>query len=152
VGGSPSAEDDREGKPFSGSAGRMIEKMMAGIGLAVDDLMMVNMIPWRTPGDRAPTVREVEICAPFARRVIELLQPDAVLVLGNLPARILSNSPRAGIHAVRGRWFDVEAGSARLRAFATFHPDELVTTPVSKRLVWQDLLRFKAELSGQASG
>lgn len=152
VGGSPSAEDDREGKPFSGSAGRMIERMMAGIRLAADDLMMVNMIPWRTPGDRAPTVREVEICAPFALRVIELLQPDAVLVLGNLPARILSNSPRAGIHAVRGRWFEVEAGSARLRAFATFHPEELITTPASKRLVWQDLLRFRAELGGQTAG
>lgn len=152
VGGSPSAEDDREGKPFSGTAGRMIERMMAGIRLSAEDLMLVNMIPWRTPGDRAPTVREVEICAPFALRAIELLRPDAVLVLGNLPARILSNSPRAGIHAVRGKWFEVEAFSARARAFATFHPEELMTTPASKRLVWQDLLRFRAELDNPTSG
>lgn len=152
VGGSPSAEDDREGKPFSGNAGRMIDRMMAGIRLGADDFMTVNMIPWRTPGDRAPTVREVEICSPFARRAIALMRPDAVLVLGNLPARILSNSPRAGIHAVRGRWFDVEAGDGRFRAFATFHPEELMTTPASKRLVWQDLLRFRAELDERSGG
>lgn len=152
VGGSPSAEDDREGKPFSGSAGRMIDRMMAGIRLGAEDYMMVNMIPWRTPGERAPTVREVEICAPFARRVIELMRPDAVLVLGNLPVRILSDSPRAGIHAVRGRWFEVEAGDTRFRAFATFHPEELITTPASKRYVWQDLLRFRAELGNQSAG
>ena len=152
VGGSPSAEDDREGKPFSGVAGRMIERMMAGIRVAAADFMMVNMIPWRTPGDRAPTVREVEICAPFARRAIALMRPDAVLVLGNLPVRILSDSPRAGIHSVRGRWFEVEAGNDRFRAFATFHPEELVTTPASKRLAWQDLLRFRAELGTAADG
>jgi DNA polymerase len=152
VGGSPSAEDDREGKPFSGSAGRMIDRMMAGIRLGAEDVMMVNMIPWRTPGDRAPTVREVEICAPFARRVIELMRPDAVLVLGNLPVRILSDSPRAGIHAVRGRWFEVGAGDTRFPAFATFHPEELITTPASKRFVWQDLLRFRAELASPPAG
>lgn len=147
VGGMPAADDDREGRPFSGPAGQILERMMAGIGIDAGAVLMVNMIPWRTPGDRAPTVREVDICRPFAQRLIELARPEAVLVLGNLPVRILSDQPRAGIHGARGKWFDFAAGAAPIRAFATFHPQEMLTTPACKRHAWQDLLRFKAELA-----
>lgn len=146
VGGMPAADDDREGRPFSGPAGQILDRMMAGIGIEAGALLMVNMIPWRTPGDRAPTVREVDICRPFAQRLIELVRPEAVLVLGNLPVRILSDEPKAGIHAVRGKRFEFMAGSARISAFATFHPQEMLTTPASKRLAWQDLLLFKVEI------
>jgi uracil-DNA glycosylase len=151
LGGVPSADDDREGKPFSGAVGRILERMMKGIGVGPDDLLMAHTIPWRPPGNRAPTVREVEICAPFARRLIEIVRPDAVLVLGNLAVRILSDEPRAGIHGLRGKWFDLPAGGLTARAFATFHPEELVATPISKRLVWQDLLRFRTEMAGVAA-
>jgi DNA polymerase len=147
VGGVPAAEDDREGRPFSGAAGRMLERMLYGAGLATSACLAANIVPWRTPGDRAPTVREVEICAPFSIRLIELVRPEAVLVLGNLAARILAAAPRAGIHALRGRWFDIAAGSGTARGFATFHPEELLTTPISKRLAWQDMLRFGAEIT-----
>lgn len=151
VGGMPAADDDREGRPFSGSAGQILGRMMAGIGIAPEELLMVNMIPWRTPGDRAPTVREVDICRPFAQRLIELVRPQAVLVLGNLPVRILSDEPKAGIHGVRGKRFEFAAGSIGISAFATFHPQELLTTPASKRLAWQDLLLFRAEVGGADS-
>jgi DNA polymerase len=146
VGGMPAADDDREGQPFSGPAGQILGRMMAGVGIESDDVLMANMIPWRTPGDRAPTVREVDICRPFAQRLVELVRPDAVLVLGNLPVRILSDQPRAGIHAVRGKWFGLAAGAAEIRAFATFHPQEMLATPACKKLAWQDMLRFKAEM------
>lgn len=146
VGGMPAADDDREGQPFSGSAGQILRRMVSGVGVDPGGLLMVNMIPWRTPGDRAPTLREVEICRPFAHRLMELVSPDAVLVLGNLPVRILSDQPRAGIHAARGKWFSLAAGTAEIRAFATFHPQELLATPACKKLAWQDMLRFKAEL------
>ena len=150
VGGVPAAEDDREGRPFSGPAGRIFDRMMAGAGFDAEDILMLNLIPWRTPGDRAPTMREVEICTPFARRLIELVRPEAVLVLGNLPVRILSDETKAGIHGLRGKWFDLPTGSARSRAFATFHPEEMLATPACKRHAWQDLLRFKAELNSLA--
>lgn len=153
VGGAPAAEDDREGRPFSGAAGRIFERMMTSAGFDPGELLMLNTIPWRTPGDRAPTVREVEICSPFARRLIELVRPEAVLVLGNLAVRILSAEPRAGIHGLRGKWFDLAAGEDRRRAFATFHPEEMVATPACKKLAWQDMLRFRSEFgpSGRAS-
>ena len=145
IGGMPTADDDREGRPFSGPAGQIFHRMISGVGIDVGGLLMANVIPWRTPGDRAPTVREVEICRPFAERLMELVRPEAVLVLGNLPVRILSDQPRAGIHAARGKWFSLAAGAAEIRAFATFHPQELLATPACKKLAWQDMLRFKAE-------
>jgi uracil-DNA glycosylase family 4 len=147
VSGMPSSEDDREGRPFSGAAGQMLGRMLAGIGIGADAMMTVNMIPWRTPGDRAPTVREVEICRPFAQRLVELVQPDAVLVLGNLPARVLSNDPKAGIHALRGKWFEFSAGASPIPALATFHPLEMLTMPASKRVAWQDLLLFGSKIT-----
>jgi uracil-DNA glycosylase family 4 len=152
VGGMPAADDDREGRPFSGAAGLMLNRMMAGIGMDPATLLTANIIPWRTPGDRAPTVREVDICRPFLQRLIELVRPDAVLVLGNLPVRILADGPKAGIHGARGKWFELAAGSAQIRAFATFHPLEMLATPTSKKLAWQDLVRFGAELGSPAGG
>lgn len=148
IGGMPASEDDREGRPFSGSAGQMLARMVSGIGIDPDALLTANVIPWRTPGDRAPTVREVDICRPFALRLVELVRPEAVLVLGNLPARVLSDGPRAGIHVMRGKWFGLSAGAAQVRAFATFHPQEMLATPTCKRLAWQDMMRFGAELGG----
>ncbi|MGV3549845.1 uracil-DNA glycosylase [Rhizobium sp.] len=151
VGGMPAGDDDREGLPFSGAAGQMLQRMMAGIGIDSSGLLMVNMIPWRTPGDRAPTVREVDICRPFALRLIELVQPQAVLVLGNLAVRMLSEEPKAGIHGSRGKRFELVAGATRVGAIATFHPQEMLATPASKRLAWQDLLLFRSELAREAT-
>lgn len=148
IGGMPAADDDREGQPFAGPAGQILGRMMSGVGIDTAGLLIANIIPWRTPGDRAPTVREVEICRPFAQRLIELVRPEAVLVLGNLPVRMLSDQPRAGIHAARGKWFGLAAGTGEIRAFATFHPQELLATPACKKLAWQDMLRFKADLGG----
>lgn len=148
VGGMPAADDDREGRPFAGAMGLMLNRMMQGIGIDPDTLLMANIIPWRTPGDRAPTVREVEICRPFAQRLIDLVRPDAALVLGNLPVRILFDGPKAGIHAARGKWVELAAGSTQIRALATFHPLEMLATPACKNLAWQDLVRFGAEIRG----
>lgn len=142
IGGVPSADDDREGAPFSGPAGAMLSRMLAGIGLDSADVLTFNLIPWRTPGDRAPTVREVEICLPFGLRLLELTRPQAVLVLGNFPVRVLSHAAKGSIHSLRGKWFDI----AGVPALATFHPQEMVTAPTCKGLAWQDILRFRAEM------
>lgn len=145
IGGVPGADDDREGTPFAGAAGQMLARMLGGIGLDSAELLSVNLIPWRTPGDRAPTVREVEICLPFGRRLLELARPKAILVLGSLSARVLSGTAKGSIHSLRGKWFDVDVAGQAIPAMATFHPQELVTAPISKRQAWQDLLKFSAE-------
>ncbi len=142
IGGVPSADDDREGTPFAGPAGVMLSRMLAGIGLDSAGVVSFNLIPWRTPGDRAPTVREVEICLPFGMRLLELMRPQAVLVLGNFPVRVLSKAAKGSIHSLRGKWFDIGG----VPGLATFHPQEMMTAPTCKGLAWQDILRFRAEM------
>lgn len=144
--GMPSADDDRDGVPFSGAAGEMLRKMLAGIGLSLEDVLLFNLIPWRPPGNRPPTPHELEICRPFGLRLIELVAPQHVLALGNLPAKILSGSGE-GIHALRGRWIDLPTSGSAVPMMATFHPQDLVAAPACKRLAWQDLLAFKAALT-----
>ena len=146
IGGIPGGDDDREGVPFAGPAGAMLSRMLAGIGIDPADVLTCNLIPWRTPGDRAPTVREVEICLPFGLRLLELTRPRAVLVLGNFPVRVLSGVAKGSIHSLRGKWFDVSCGSVTTPALATFHPQEMATAPTCKRLAWQDVLKFRAEI------
>jgi DNA polymerase len=146
AGGISTADDDRDGQPFSGPAGTMLAKMLAGIGLSPDDVLTFNPIPWRPPGNRPPTPHELDICRPFGMRLIELLKPEAVLALGNFSARFFSGSNET-VHGLRGRWMDVQAGGATVPVMATFHPQDLVTAPACKRLAWADLLAFRAKLT-----
>ena len=123
-----------KGVPFAGMAGQMLTRMLGGIGLDSAEALTLNLIPWRTAGDRPPTKREVEICLPFGMRLLELSRPKAILVLGNLPARVLSGSAKESIHSLRGKWFELDVAGRKVPALATFHPQDLVTAPVSKRL------------------
>lgn len=149
ISGVSSADDDRgDGAPFAGTSGQMLARMLGGIGLDSGGVLTCNLIPWRTPGDKPPTVREVEICLPFGLRLLELVRPRSILVLGNFAVRVLSGDPKGGIHSMRGKWFDVEVAGRNTPAMATFHPQDLLTAPISKRQAWQDLLKFSAERTG----
>ena len=145
IGAMPNADDDRDGQPFSGRQGAMLDRMLAGIGLDRADLLVSNVVPWRPPGNRPPSQREADICRPFIERQIALAEPNHLLVLGNFAARFLFRSNDT-IHHLRGEWREINVAGRRVPAFATLHPQDLVTAPVSKRLVWQDLLAFRAGL------
>ena len=145
IGAMPNADDDRDGQPFSGRQGAMLERMLAGIGLARTDLLLTNVVPWRPPGNRPPSQREADICRPFIERQIALAEPNHLLILGNFAARFLLRSNDT-IHQLRGEWREIAVSGRAVPAFATLHPQDLVTAPISKRLVWQDLLTFRAGL------
>ena len=147
IGAMPNAEDDRDGQPFSGRQGAMLDRMLAGIGLDRADLLLSNVVPWRPPGNRPPSQREAGICRTFIERQIALAEPNHLLVLGNFAARFLLRFNDT-IHQLRGEWRIVEISGRTIPAFATLHPQDLVTAPVSKRLAWQDLLAFRAGLNG----
>lgn len=146
IGAMPNADDDRDGQPFSGRQGAMLDRMLAGIGLARAELLLTNVVPWRPPGNRPPSQREADICRPFIERQIALAEPNHLLVLGNFAARFLFRSNDT-IHQLRGEWREITVSGRTIPAFATLHPQDLVTAPISKRLAWQDLLAFRAGLN-----
>jgi uracil-DNA glycosylase len=138
VGEAPGREEDIEGLPFVGRSGKLLDRMIAAIGLDRSSAYIANVIPWRPPGNRTPTPQETQICLPFIQRQIELVNPDVLVTLGNPSTQTLL-STRDGIMKTRGRWFDYDTGTRVIRAIATFHPAYLLRSPSYKRMSWQDL-------------
>jgi uracil-DNA glycosylase family 4 len=138
VGEAPGREEDIEGLPFVGRSGKLLDRMIAAIGLDRSKAYITNVIPWRPPGNRTPTPLETQTCLPFTQRHIELVNPDILVTLGNPSTQTLLGT-REGIMRTRGRWVDYDTGSRKIRALATFHPAYLLRSPSYKRLAWQDL-------------
>ena len=138
VGEAPGREEDLEGLPFVGRSGKLLDRMIAAIGLDRSSAYIANVIPWRPPGNRTPTPQETQICLPFIQRQIELVNPDVLVTLGNPSTQTLLGT-REGIMKTRGRWFDYDTGTRTIRAIATFHPAYLLRSPSYKRMAWQDL-------------
>jgi uracil-DNA glycosylase len=153
VGEAPGREEDLEGLPFVGRSGKLLDRMMAAIGLDRSSAYIANVIPWRPPGNRTPTPQETQICLPFIQRQIELVNPDVLVTLGNPSTQTLL-STREGIMKTRGRWFEYHTGTRPIRALATFHPAYLLRSPSYKRMAWQDLrsiAKALAETKGSTS-
>ena len=138
VGEAPGRDEDIEGLPFVGRSGKLLDRMIAAIGLDRSSAYIANVIPWRPPGNRTPTPQETQICLPFIQRQIELVNPDVLVTLGNPSTQTLL-STREGIMRTRGKWFDYDTGTRVIRAIATFHPAYLLRSPSYKRMSWQDL-------------
>jgi uracil-DNA glycosylase family 4 len=138
VGEAPGRDEDIEGLPFVGRSGKLLDRMIAAIGLDRSKAYIANVIPWRPPGNRTPTPQETQICLPFIQRQIELVNPDVLVTLGNPSTQTLL-STREGIMKTRGRWFDYDTGTRTIKAIATFHPAYLLRSPSYKRMSWLDL-------------
>jgi uracil-DNA glycosylase len=150
VGEAPGRDEDIEGLPFVGRSGKLLDRMIAAIGLDRSKAYIANVIPWRPPGNRTPTPQETQICLPFIRRQIELVNPDVLVTLGNPSTQTLL-STREGIMRTRGKWFDYDTGTRTIRAIATFHPAYLLRSPSYKRMTWQDLLAIAKALESPAT-
>lgn len=150
VGEAPGRDEDLEGLPFVGRSGKLLDLMIAAIGLDRSKVYIANIIPWRPPGNRDPSPQETQICLPFIRRQIELVDPDVVVCLGKPSSQAILNVTD-GIMKTRGRWFDYETGTRRIRAMATFHPAYLLRQPIYKRLTWQDLRAIQKALANSAA-
>ena len=138
VGEAPGRDEDIEGLPFVGRSGKLLDRMIAAIGLDRSKAYIANVIPWRPPGNRTPTPQETQICLPFIQRQIELVNPDVLVTLGNPSTQALLQT-REGIMRTRGKWLDYDTGTRTIRAIATFHPAYLLRSPSYKRMSWQDL-------------
>ena len=150
VGEAPGRDEDIEGLPFVGRSGKLLDRMIAAIGLDRSKAYIANVIPWRPPGNRTPTPQETQVCLPFIQRQIELVNPDVLVTLGNPSTQTLL-STREGIMKTRGKWFDYDTGTRTIRAIATFHPAYLLRSPSYKRMSWQDLRAIAKELEKAGS-
>ena len=146
VGEAPGRDEDIEGLPFVGRSGKLLDRMMAAIGLDRTSAYIANVVPWRPPGNRTPTPQESAVCLPFTLRQIELADPDILVCLGSPSTQTLLNS-KDGILKTRGRWLPFHTGTREIRAIATLHPAYLLRQPVQKRFAWRDFLAIKKALA-----
>ena len=140
IGEAPGADEDRQGKPFVGRSGQMLDNMLSYIGLSREEhFRITNIVFWRPPGNRKPNAGEVALCWPFSRRHIELVQPKVILAVGGLSAQTLID-PNLRITRERGKWRSLDVAGTGVPVLPTLHPAYLLRQPVNKREAWTDLL------------
>ncbi|WP_372800072.1 uracil-DNA glycosylase [Paracoccus seriniphilus] len=146
LGEAPGDEEDRQGRPFVGQAGQLLDRMFEAIGLSRQEvdaekaLYITNVLAWRPPGNRDPSNDEISLSMPFVRRHIELVSPDLVVLMGNVPCQAAIG--RRGILRLRGQWTQ----AFERPALPMTHPAYLLRTPVAKREAWADLLSLSARM------
>jgi uracil-DNA glycosylase family 4 len=151
IGEAPGAEEDRQGLPFVGVSGQLLDRMIAWIGLkrggtGRGGAYISNMLFWRPPGNRNPTPAEIAACLPFVYRHIELTGPKVLVFVGGTSAKTMLDTT-TGIMRLRGRWHDFTLPNGiTLPAMPTFHPAYLLRSPAGKREAWRDLLAIQAKL------
>ena len=141
VGEGPGADEDAQGLPFVGRAGKLLTQMIEAMGLQRSDVYICNVVKCRPPGNRQPEPDEVEKCSPFLFRQLDVLQPKVIVCLGATAAQTLLQTNR-GISHFRGQWMDFRG----YRLLATYHPAYLLRNPAAKGDVWKDLQKVMAEL------
>ncbi|MBX9943395.1 MAG: uracil-DNA glycosylase [Reyranella sp.] len=147
VGEAPGADEDRIGKPFVGVSGQLLDRMFDAIGMSrARDLYITNILFWRPPGNRTPTLAEQAICLAFTRRHIELARPRVLVLAGGTAAKAVLDTTE-GIMRLRGKWTSLRLDDGtEVPTLPTFHPAYLLRTPASKRQSWLDLLAIDAKL------
>lgn len=146
LGEAPGEEEDRQGRPFVGRAGQLLDQMFAAIGLsrqAVDAeraLYITNVLPWRPPGNRRPEQAEIDAMLPFVARHVELAAPDVLVLMGNTPCQAVLG--RQGILRLRGQWTQ----GFGCPVLPMTHPAYVLRNPIAKRDSWADLLSLQARL------
>ncbi len=144
IGEAPGREEDREGKPFVGRAGQLLDRMLAAIDLSrSDSVYITNVLPWRPPQNRDPKPEEIGMMKPFLERHVALAKPEVLVVMGNISCQAVLG--KRGITRLRGQWDQ----ALELPVIPMFHPAYLLRQPQMKRQAWADLLDLKARLGGQ---
>lgn len=145
VGEAPGAEEDKQGLPFVGKAGQLLDNMLAAIGLGQDDVFIANVLKCRPPGNRNPAADEIAACADYLRWQIAHVQPDVLVTLGRFAAHALLQSD-AAIGVLRRETHQYQG----IPLFVTFHPAYLLRSPGEKAKAWQDLLAIRRALANKA--
>lgn len=159
VGEAPGADEDRQGKPFVGVSGQLLDKILSCIGLDRNEedpeksIYISNILNWRPPGNRTPSPAEIEVSLPFIERHIQLMQPKILILCGGVSAKSLLGRGE-GISRLRKTWHEYkpqtkgleQGGQKNIPAIATYHPSYLLRSPAQKKLVWADMLEISKKL------
>ena len=145
VGEAPGANEDREGRPFVGRAGKLLDTLLAEIGLDREDTFVANVLKCRPPGNRDPRPEEIKECSPWLFRQIELIEPKVICTLGNFATKLLSGSP-VGITKVHGKPQPRTIAGRQVLLYPIFHPAAALRTDAVRRLLSQDFTRLPALL------
>ena len=149
VGEAPGAEEDRQGEPFVGAAGKLLDAMLRAVGFARGQVFIANTLKCRPPRNRDPHADELAACRPYLERQIALVKPQLLLVVGRIATQALLASEEP-IGRLRGRVHELPGHEIPL--VATYHPAYLLRSPAQKRLAWQDLLLARSQTSGVVHG
>ena len=149
VGEAPGFHEDKQGLPFVGQAGKLLDKLLAGIGLDRSQVYIANVLKCRPPGNRDPQPDEIESCEPHLFRQIELIEPKVVATLGNFATKLLSGKP-TGITRVHGVEQETTVGGSSVLLYPLYHPAAALYTPKMLEVLQQDFARIP-ELMGRAT-
>lgn len=143
LGEAPGAEEDRQGIPFVGQSGQLLDKILAAVDLDRTKVYITNILPWRPPGNRTPTMQEIMMFRPYVIKHITLVNPKIVVCLGGTASKALLQTTQT-MTQLRGKWTYIDELSAAI--LPTFHPAYLLRSPSQKREVWLDFLRVRERM------
>jgi len=141
VGEGPGRDEDRQGRPFVGAAGQLLDKILASVGLSRDEVYITNVVKCRPPKNRMPNPDEVVACSPYLNTQIKRINPAIIVCLGALATKTLIDK-NAKITRIRGEWYEKDG----ILYMPTFHPAALLRDPSKKRPVWEDMKKVKEAL------
>lgn len=147
IGEAPGAEEDRQGEPFVGRAGQLLNEMLRAIGIERGAAYIANVLKCRPPGNRDPRPEEVLSCEPYLRRQVDLIQPKIILAVGRIAAQSLIKTDNR-IGALRGRVY--RYADTGIPLVVTYHPAYLLRSPLEKRKAWEDLRLAERAFTGSA--
>jgi uracil-DNA glycosylase len=150
VGEAPGFHEDQQGIPFVGQAGKLLDKLLGGIGMTRADVFVANVLKCRPPGNRDPLPDEISACEPHLFRQIELIEPTLVATLGNFATKLLSGKP-AGITRVHGSEQEVTLGSRKVLLYPLYHPAAALYTPSMLKVLEEDFARIPGILDRAAA-
>ena len=146
IGEGPGTNEDQEGIPFVGRAGRLLDKMLGAIDLDRKSVYITNVVNYRPPENRRPTDEEINKYLPYLKKHIEIINPSILVLLGSTALNALIGSKDV-ISKVRGRWIEKQIGECKTSIRVTFHPAFLMRQPVQKKIAWIDLKMIREKKS-----
>tara|TARA_B100000945_G_scaffold41677_1_gene28152 strand:- start:153 stop:857 length:705 start_codon:yes stop_codon:yes gene_type:complete len=146
IGEGPGANEDKEGKPFVGRAGKLLDKMLASINLNRENVYISNVVNFRPPMNRKPTDKEIKRYLPFLNQHIEIISPKILLLLGSTALNAIIGN-EVVISKARGNWKNIKFGKSSINVIASFHPAFLMRQPEQKKFAWEDLKKIRKKIS-----